>query len=197
MGARGGLGWMHQIVRGRKKGGRRKGQLQKIGWIHQASKEAKRKKEQNKKIACRRIDQRGGERKIARGCSRQKWLLEAAEAPFDPDLRKRFSFEYFKEGFRFSIKKWFPEVAEPSWVICFFVWSEFAKSKNTKYKMWHASMQNAKVTPGTCRGPWPESNQQSGSSWPQFAEEIFNCIFQGRTQIFNWKVFAYKTGSPQ
>ena len=79
-------------------------------------KQAKRKeeKEQNKKIACGRIDQRGGERKIARGGSGQKWLLEAAEAPFDPDLRKRFSFEYFKEGFRVSVEKWLPEVVGPS-----------------------------------------------------------------------------------
>ena len=97
MGARGGLGWMHQIVRGRKKGGRRKGQLQKIGWIHQASKEAKRKKEQNKKIACRRIDQRGGERKIARGGSRQKWLLEAAEAPLTPICGRVFPLNISKK----------------------------------------------------------------------------------------------------
>ena len=75
-----------------------------VEYIKQAKRKRK-KKEQNKKNACGRIDQRGGERKIARGGSRQKWLLEAAEAPFDPDLRKRFSFEYFKERFRVSVGK--------------------------------------------------------------------------------------------
>ena len=96
---------MHQIVRGRKKGGKDKRPAAK-NWLNTSSKQrGKEKKVQNKKIACGRIDQRGGERKIARGGLRQKWLLEAAKAPFDPDLRKRFSFEYFKERFRVPVGK--------------------------------------------------------------------------------------------
>ena len=160
MGARGGLGWMHQIVRGRKKGGRRKGQLQKIGWIHQASKEAKRKKEQNKKIACRRIDQRGGERKIARGCSRQKWLLEAAEAPFDPDLRKRFSFEYFKEGFRFSTKNGFQKLPNPPGSFAFLsdLNLQRAKIQNTKCDMQVCKMQKWLLEPAEALDPSQISN---------------------------------------
>ena len=99
---------MHQIVRGWKKGrGRRKGQLKKIGRIHQASKEAKRKKEQNKKVACGRIHQRGGERKIARGGSRQKWHLEAAEAPLTPICGRGFHLNILKKDSEFQSKNGF------------------------------------------------------------------------------------------
>ena len=60
------------------------------------------KKSKIKKIACGRIDQRGGERKIARGGFGAKWLLEAAEAPMTPicgRISKKDSEFQSKNGF--------------------------------------------------------------------------------------------------